>query len=191
MHPRENPVRRGIIRISAPIRYLAPLAYLSPHIVEAIANGTAPADLSHRSPAPCRTAGPNRNRTSASAEQPGSADTCGKHTQQTTVPICATRSQPLACATADGNGVLQLRTGLQASRTRSRLRGSRAARRFQNAPQRPDPRNGAKKRLNASLARKRDRIPPPNPRKCRTFPRERRHSRKNRYAWLSLPFHSN
>jgi hypothetical protein len=25
---------------------------------------------------------------------------------------------------------------------------------------------------------------PPNPRKCRTFPRERRHSRKNRYAWL-------
>src|ERR1700730_7296188 len=26
---------------------------------------------------------------------------------------------------------------------------------------------------------------PPNPRKCRTFPRERRHSRKNRYAWLT------
>ena len=46
------------------------------------------------------------------------------------------------------------------------------------------PRNGAKKRLNASSARKRDRMPPPNPRKCRTFPRERRHSRKNRYAWL-------
>src|ERR1700730_15299832 len=44
---------------------------------------------SHLSPAPCRTAGPNRNRSSALAEQPGSADTCGKHTQQTTVPVCA------------------------------------------------------------------------------------------------------
>jgi hypothetical protein len=39
------------------------------------------------------------------------------------------------------------------------------------APQRPR----QKKRLNASSARKRDRMPPPNPRKCRTFPRERRH----------------
>ena len=48
------------------------------------------------------------------------------------------------------------------------------------------PRNVAKKRLNASSARKRDRMPPPNPRKCRTFPRERRHSRKNRYAWLGF-----
>jgi hypothetical protein len=27
-------------------------------------------------------------------------------------------------------------------------------------------------------------MPPPNPRECRTFPRERRHSRKNRCAWL-------
>jgi Haem-degrading len=41
------------------------------------------------------------------------------------------------------------------------------------------PRNGAKKRLNASSARKREWTPPPNPRKCRTFPRERRRSRKN------------
>src|SRR6202023_3708664 len=47
------------------------------------------------------------------------------------------------------------------------------------------PRNSAKKRLKASLARKRDRMPPRNPRKCRTFPRERRRSRKNRYAWLT------
>jgi hypothetical protein len=31
------------------------------------------------------------------------------------------------------------------------------------------PGNGAKKRLNASSARKRDRMPPPNPRKCRTL----------------------
>src|ERR1700730_8872296 len=29
-----------------------------------------------------------------------------------------------------------------------------------------------------------DAVKEPNPRKCRTFPRERRRSRKNRYAWL-------
>ena len=46
-------------------------------------------------------------------------------------------------------------------------------------------RDRAKKRLNANSTRKRDRMPPPNPRKCRTFPRERIHSRKNRYAWLN------
>ncbi len=32
-------------KVERHIRYLAPLAYLSPRIVEAIANGTAPADL--------------------------------------------------------------------------------------------------------------------------------------------------
>jgi hypothetical protein len=94
--------------------------------------------------------------------------------------------QPLAYVAADGNGVSQLRTSLQASRTRSRLRGSRAARRFQNAPQRP-PRNVAKKRLNASSARKRDRMPPPSPRKCGTFPHERRRTRKIQYVWLGGP----
>jgi site-specific DNA recombinase len=52
--------------------------------------------------------------------------------------------QPLAYVAADGNGVSQLRTSLQASRTRSRLRGSRAARRFQNAPQRPAPETAPK-----------------------------------------------
>ena|GEM_PF-6701182 len=54
-------------------------------------------------------------------------------------------SQPLACAAADGNVVLQLRTSLRANRTRSRPRGSRSAQRFQNAPQRLHPRNRAKK----------------------------------------------
>jgi hypothetical protein len=49
-----------------------------------------------------------------------------------------------AYVAADRNGVSQLRTSLQASRTRSRLRGSRAARRFQNAPQRPAPETSPK-----------------------------------------------
>ena len=57
-------------KVERHIRYLAPLAYLSPRFVEAIANGTAPAGLTVTSLAvPCRTAGPNRNRSSASAEQ--------------------------------------------------------------------------------------------------------------------------
>ena len=49
------------------------------------------------------------------------------------------------------------------------------------------PRNVAKKRLNASSARKRDRMPPPSPRKCGTFPHERRRTRKIQYVWLGGP----
>jgi hypothetical protein len=92
-------------KVERHIRYLAPLAYLSPASSRRSPTERRPrTSRSHRSPAPCRTAGPNRNRSSESAEQPGSADTRGKHKQQTTVPVCAARSQPLACATADGNG---------------------------------------------------------------------------------------
>jgi site-specific DNA recombinase len=42
--------KRG--KVERHIRYLAPLAYLSPRIVEAIENGTAPADLTVTSLAP-------------------------------------------------------------------------------------------------------------------------------------------
>jgi site-specific DNA recombinase len=45
------------------IRLLAPLAFLSPRIIAAIADGTAPAVLrSPAAPKPCPIHGPSRNR---------------------------------------------------------------------------------------------------------------------------------
>ena len=56
-------------KVERHIRRLIPLAFVSPRIVEAIANGSAPpSSRSPRSPARCRIAGPSRKRSSASSD---------------------------------------------------------------------------------------------------------------------------
>ena len=162
-----------------------PLAYLSPRIVEAIANGTAPADLTVTSLARALPHGwaeqeQKLGNQLSSLYQPTPA--ANIHSKQRCPFAQRDRSRLLAwqlmetvCRNCEPVS-RQVKSGLGFAARESpgdpkMRRRDRPPKCRQKAPQR-------------EFGTEEDRMPPRNPRKCRTFPRDPRRSRKNQHAWL-------